>query len=267
MAERPWRATIPVLTFIASLFSGPAYGESPRPPDRAVIRYKVVNLERSTGADFNLSSEIGGVKESENRLYFSGEGRETAYIMEKSDFMREGDRIEWTFHMDPETLALYRLEKKITSRSGRVVNESWYYYRDEMYDFPDNLCFMYTIPIWFLGRELDAGAVHEFNLLLSYNTAPMHMFAQVEGEEEISVPAGTFRCIKIILRPDLKNILGRWSWASPIIAPFVPDYYFWVRKEPPHVMIRFEGRFGPVGGAPAQAYELVSLNEGGGEQE
>jgi hypothetical protein len=77
--------------------------------------------------------------------------------------------------------------------------------------------------------------------------------------ETVTVPAGTFQCYKARLEPDLEQILGKWSWAAPLISRFVPDFFFWMDTQPPHTMVRFEGKFGPVGGTPTQAYELITI--------
>ncbi len=229
-------------------------------PERGLLTYRVVTLDE--GADWmNLSNEVSDVVESQAHVYPSEREGKPAFIFEKDDLLRDGDRILWTFVLDTSELSLIRFEKKVTSRSGRVVAENWRDFQDPMYDFPKDgaLCYIYTIPIWFMGKDLKQGARYGFNLLLSPEGMPIHMFAEVKGVETITMPAGTFECFRVILEPDLEKILGRWSWAKPIINPFVPDYDFWVHKAPPHFQVRFEGKFGPVGAAPTQAYELIAV--------
>ena len=57
--------------------------------------------------------------------------------------------------------------------------------------------------------------------------------------------------------------MGKWAWTSPIIKRFVPDFYFWVDKEFPHALVKFQGTFGPVGGSPPQAHELTGIKPAG----
>ena len=246
--------------FLIVLSSAQATTAEVNIPDRGELTYQVVTLEQ--GADWmNLSNEVSNVVESKAHVYLSERDEKPVYIFEKDDQLRDGDRILWTFVLDTKDLSMMRLEKKVTSRSGRVVAENWRDFQDPMYDFPkdSSLCYIYTIPIWFMSRDLKEGSRHDFNLLLSPEGMSIHMFAEVKGVETITMPAGTFECFRVILEPDLEKILGRWSWAKPIINPFVPDYDFWVQKTPPHFQVRFEGKFGPVGASPTQAYELIEV--------
>ena len=102
----------------------------------------------------------------------------------------------------------------------------------------------------------------DIQLLLGPDCAPWHMYIVVEDEEKITVPAGTFDTYRIKLEPDYKSIMGKWAWTSSLVKRFVPDYYFWVDKQEPHHLIRFQGTFGPVGGSPPQAHELSEVIPG-----
>jgi hypothetical protein len=233
-------------------------------PDRGWAVYRVVILEE--GSDWlSLSKEISDVVESRIHVYLSKRNGKPVYVFDKDDRLKDGDRVLWTFILDTEQLGLMRLEKKVTSRSGKVVCETWYDFRDPMYDFPKNICYMYTIPIWLMGKDLEEDARYKFDLLLSPDGKPIQMYAEVKGVETVTVPAGKFETFHIVLEPDLEKIMGRWSWAKPLISPFIPDYDFWVEKAAPHAQVRYEGRFGPVGASPIQAYELIEIRMEEGE--
>ena len=112
-----------------------------------------------------------------------------------------------------------------------------------------------------MSRDLREGEKYSFDLLLTPDGIPVRMHAKVVGTQTITVPAGTFECLEIVLEPDFEKIMGKWSWASTIVSPFVPEQRFWVNKAAPHVQVKFKGVFGPKGATPLQAYELVEKPE------
>jgi hypothetical protein len=246
------------LCFATLMLAAPRPEAKALPVDSRWKVYQVVALEEVDEDDFNFAPEIGGVIHSRSRVYASERAGKPVYIMEKEDELRKGERVLWNFVLDPD-MGLMRLEDSLVSRSGNVVGNTWFEYRDPMYAYPKDLCYMYTIPIWLMAQDLKKGARYEFNLMLSSDGTPMHMYVNIEEIETVTVPAGTFQCYKAVLEPDLEQILGKWSWAAPLIRPFVPDFFFWMDMKAPHTMVRFEGKFGPVGGTPSQAYELVEI--------
>jgi hypothetical protein len=53
------------------------------------------------------------------------------------------------------------------------------------------------------------------------------------GDEDVTVPAGTFRCVKVEVLIDL-----RWlSWLRPLL----PKMFLWYVAAPPHEWVRYEG--------------------------
>ena len=247
---RAWSFLFAALCWSLSARAGAAIQEDVRRTYRVVV-------QEEGGNWMDLSREISGVVRSEVHLYPSEWDGTPVVRYDKEDTLRDGAGVSWTFILDAERLSLLRLEKRVTDRSGRAASEAWHDFREPAFAPAGDLCYMYTIPAWLTGKELRVGDRYDFNLLLSPDGTPIHMFAKVTGRETTTVPAGTFECFRVILEPDLKKILGRWSWVSPIISPWVPDYDFWMDQAPPHFQVRFQGRFGPVGAAPLQAYELL----------
>ncbi|HUT52312.1 MAG TPA: DUF3108 domain-containing protein [bacterium] len=229
-------------------------------PDDPVLDYRIVDLEPRSESGVKLNPELEQVTETSTRLYRSVRDGKPVYIFEREERTAKNDRIFWTFVLDTQQLGLMRIEKKTLSRSGQVVRESWVNYRDPLFSFPEKLCHIYTISVMVRVMDLKAGARDDFYLLLSEDASPWHMFVVVDGEEKVTVPAGTFDCWRLKLEPDYDDILGRWSWASTMIKPLVPDFFFWVAKDGTHPLIRFEGKFGPVGAAPSQAHELTGIH-------
>lgn len=247
-----------LICLIATIWSSGPLFATVSLPDRWLV-FKVSDSEQRNGDEFELSSEVENIAESRVKIYRSQRAGKPVYVMEKEDVTPQNDRIIWTFFLNFEHLGLLYLQKKMVNQSGETASDVWYDYENAMFGFPKNLCYMYTIPTWLMGKELKVGARYDFYILLSYNGAPMHMYAVVKSVATRTVPAGTFECYLIKLEPDLDQILGNWKWAKPIISPWVPNYYFWLDKNAPHIMVRFEGKFGPVGAAPTQTYELVSV--------
>jgi len=227
-------------------------------PDSPVRVYQVRMLEPAEGS-LKLSSEIERVVETTNRLYRTVQAGQPVYIFNREDRTDDGDQISWTFTLSPEQLGLLRVEKKIHSHSGKQVVDSWYDYRDPIFNFPKNTCFLYTIVPALEAMRLEPGAQNDIYVLLSLDQSPWHMFVVVEARETVTVPAGAFPCLRIRLEPDYKQIMGRWSWAASIIKPLAPDYIFWVEEAPPHYLVRFEGKYGPVGATPTQSHELTAV--------
>jgi len=241
------------------ILAAPALPAEVNLPDSPVRVFRVRDLEPRDEDSVKLSAEVERVIEISNRLFRSNREGEPVYLFEREDRTDEGDRIHWLFVLEPEQLGLLRVEKKIISHSGKVVAESFYDFRDPMYNFPKNVAFLYTVVPVLQAMDLKVGAQHDLYLLLSLDQSPWHMFVVVDGRETVTVPAGTFPCYRIKLEPDYKNIMGKWSWASSLIKSLVPDYFFWVEEATPHYLIRFEGKFGPAGAVPTQAYELISV--------
>ncbi len=226
--------------------------------DPYVRDYRVVYLEEKKEDTIKINAEVEDIIGYSGSLVMGELGGESVYKMARTERTSKGDEHIWEIYMDVENMGLMRIQKKTISRSGNVVREQWINYKDPMFNYPDNLCHVYTITAAIRKMDLKVGSRNDIHLLLDVDSAPWHMYVVVDAIETVKVPAGEFECYKIRLDPDYKSIMGSWSWASPLIKRFVPDYYFWVDVNAPHQLVRFQGTFGPVGGSPPQAHELVS---------
>jgi len=229
--------------------------------DTGWLRYRVVTLSESKEPDIKLSPETQALSSSATRIYLSSYHNQPAYLMEREDRTLKGDLVLWKCFMEKDTMSLFRTEKKMISRSGKTVKESFTDYQDPMYNYPKNTCHIYTIAAMIMARAPKPGSRFDLALLLNEDAYPIHMWVVTDGIERITVPAGTFDCIRIKLEPDYDNILGRWSWTAPIIRRFVPDYTFWMDQNYTHGLILFSGAFGPIGGASSQRHELTKIEE------
>ena len=228
-------------------------------PDSGWRVFQVRYLEPRNQGAISLTSELEQVVENRQRIYRSERFGQPVYVVERRERTREGDEFEWTFVLDPRELDLFWAEKNTSTRSGQQVAGSWTNYRNPMNNYPQKLCHIYTLAYFLQTLDLHPGARYDLYLQLALDATPWHMFVLVTGKETVSVPAGKFDCYKLKLEPDYKAILGKWSWAARVLEPFVPDFFFWLEEAPPHALVRFEGKFGPVGAAPTQAHELVEV--------
>ncbi len=221
--------------------------------------YRIVYLEKKSGDSIKINASIENVTHYTSRLSPAELDGQDVYLQERTEYTSEGDKHIWKIYVKRSNMGLLRLEKKTVSRSGKEVRYFWTDYQDPMFDYPDVLCHVYTITTAMRKMDLFVGAEHDINLLLDFDSLPWHMYLEVETEEKVEVPAGAIDCYKVVLKPDYKSIMGKWAWTSSIIKPFVPDFVFWMEKEKPRELVRFQGTFGPVGGSPPQSHELVSI--------
>jgi hypothetical protein len=56
-------------------------------------------------------------------------------------------------------------------------------------------------------------------------------YARLLGEEEVTVPAGTFDCYKLEV-----------GASGGLIRRFTSEYYFWYTKEPPHYFVKYQDK-------------------------
>jgi len=244
---------ITALVFFASF---PAWPQV-KLPDGGWRHYRVVELEKKKEGAMKISSDTEDLSSFASHLYPSSYKNKPVYYLDKEDKTVHGDKIIWRFYMSPESMGLFRIDKKVVSRSGKVVKESYTDYIDPMFDFPENTCHMYTIIAMIMSKGVKVGDRFDISLLLNEDSRPWHMWVVAEAEEKVKVPAGSIDCVRVKLEPDYKSILGRWAWTSAFIKQFVPEYIFWMEKAAPHPLVCFEGGFGPVGGSPPQRYELT----------
>ncbi len=249
-----------VMASIALLACSPlSAGAADDLSDKDVRRYKVVYLEEKSKDSVKIRAETEEVIEYTSVMVKAELDGKQVYLLKRDEKNAHGDSFNWKIYLDPKQMGVVRIEKKTVSRSGQTVREEYINYKDPMFDYPDNLCHVFTITAALRAMDLKVGSKNEIYLMLGLDSAPWHMFIVVEDEETVTVPIGTIETYRIKLEPDYDDIMGKWSWTAPMIKRFVPDFYFWVEKQSPHSLVKFQGTFGPVGGSPKQAHELVEI--------
>ncbi len=238
--------------------AGPAGSLEVEVYDECRRDYRIVNLAADTKSE---SRQMFEVVEFSNWLCKTRWEGKSTYVFKREEVTARGDRIFWDFILDPKDFSPVRAEKKIISRNGNTVVENIQDFRDPIYNHPHNTFHFVTLPAAFQRMQLDPGAKIEGYLLFNATVLPYHVFFMVEDEESVRVPAGKYDCLRIKMEFDYSEYLGRLSFASKIVDSFIPNYYFWVEKQPPHSMVKFKGHFGPPGTSPQQAQELVSVHD------
>lgn len=153
--------------------------------------------------------------------------------------------------------------KRVESTTGRVVHDEITYFDDPGRTFPEDLNHFYSIPMTIRGMDFAAHEKNDLKIWFSSHFTPWKMDVSVKDKDRVTVPAGTFTCWRVEVTPDLKAIFQRWYWLARILKSWIPSYYYWFDQAPPHVLVKFEGRFGPVGFSPVQVQELISRSSAG----
>ena len=91
---------------------------------------------------------------------------------------------------------------------------------------------------------LEPGATGKLNVVVGrYGYMTFDLWAQ--EIEQITVPAGTFRTHKIIMRVDADSVMKYWpAFLRRLAQPFFPKNVLYYDTAPPHHLVQFVGSFG-----------------------
>ena len=100
-----------------------------------------------------------------------------------------------------------------------------------------------TYPVEFLSillRLIPIAPDQEIRFqLVTHTGSVVDMRANIVGRERVSVPAGTFDCYKIELRP---------SGLTGVVARLImPNFYMWHTEAAPHFWVKYQGAEGGPG--------------------
>jgi len=181
------------------------------------------------------------------------------WIMEREDRNETGDTMKSLFYIDPKDFTLIESDIKLYNRDGRIIDDVHSYYKNVFQPLPKKVIHAYMKPLALQYLDLNQGVSTKITSVFSLQFAPLGMIAKVEGEETITVPAGTFECVKIALDYDLRDLPAILKFIPPfVIRSFISRHYAWVEKAPPHAMIKYSGKLGGPG-APNMVEELVKV--------
>lgn len=187
-----------------------------------------------------------------------GEGAERHLEVEIKGKAFNGYRITHFYRYRPGSkLILGSYEKNVFSPSGKKIRSEFYDFSESSPPLPNNLTHPYTFPLALRGMTFTIGREETFYIWFN----PTTVFAavlKVKGEEEITVPAGKFKCYRIEIGPDLVDFVG--PVVGRALKPFIASYIAWLDTKPPHRIVRYQGPFGMVNIAgPSEIYELVKV--------
>jgi hypothetical protein len=222
--------------------------------------FRIVDLDSSGKVD--RREDPLKVTEFSTRLFLGELNGKPVSIYSREERTDKGYKVRHTLVMKHEDLRPLESTRSLENAAGDVVSESRTDYRDPVYKHAPN-----TFPMEALGMvahrlDLRPGAVNDCFILYGPGHLSMRITLTVEDEEAVTVPAGTFQCLRLRLEYGYEQFLGeRWAFAAGILKPFSPDYFIWVEKDPPHGMIKIQGKFGAPGSVPLQAHELLRIRK------
>ena len=125
--------------------------------------------------------------------------------------------------------------------------------------FPNDV-FPSRIPPSAFLPALDApepGATGKLNMVLGrYGYMKFDLWAQ--DIEQTTVPAGTFRTLKVIMRVDADSVMKYWpAFLRRLAQPFFPKNVLYYDAASPHHLVKFVGSFGYL--APEVTVQMTRI--------
>lgn len=183
------------------------------------------------------------------------------FLVTRDEKTEEGDKQLWKVYVDPDGVKLLRIDKEIISRAGKTIESTQQIYKNHTYQYPANSFPMQMFPYAAQNMDLTEGSITEFNIIFSPEFKPWGLFLAVDGEETITVPAGTFECIRIKVKYN-KEQLPRFFKMLPsfLLDRFFPETILWVEKQEPYSMIKLQGKLEGLS-SPVKAHELIKVHD------
>ncbi len=82
------------------------------------------------------------------------------------------------------------------------------------------------------------------------------VYCEWVGRTSITVPAGRFEALEMIMYPDLNDWVSLGAMLNSLAKPLLPKYRMWFEAADARRVLRFEGPYGPPG-APEIVLELA----------
>lgn len=161
---------------------------------------------------------------------------------------------------DKGALRLIEHRKKVRDKRNVVIRDYITRFDDPSLRYPSDTIHPTLTPFILRGAVFKKGTQYKYTTWMN-EVNLLKMIVNVKGRETIKVPAGTFECIKIEVKPDVSSIIGNKAFAK-VVKPFIPKLIFWFDTGPGHKMIKFKGTaIGP--GSPKSVHTLVSIEKAG----
>ncbi len=183
-----------------------------------------------------------------------------AYTVRREEVTDRGDKVIWKLYADPEDLSIIKLERQVISREGLLIEDTTQIYSNHYYEYPSPTCHSEMLPFIAQYLDLQEGSINLINLIWGPEQKPWDISFTSEGRESISVPAGDFDCVRLKVVYSLDDLPGFFKiLPSFLLKRMFTDSFMWVQADPPHAMIRFQGKFEGMS-APEKVQELVGIH-------
>lgn len=158
----------------------------------------------------------------------------------------------------------YRAE----ARDGeKLVAVEEAYFRDvkvlqfggELEPYPRDLTPLLGCAVAMRGVDLSPDAKDSVTVWLA-NTAHWEVTTKVEESEEITVPAGTFKALRLRVFPDLQPVARN---LHTLVEHLMPPVHLHLDAEPPHRVVRFSFPTGPFPWNPRGVIQATAIEAGG----
>ena len=168
--------------------------------------------------------------------------------------LREGRMVD-VMHHDAD-LALRRLERRVSTRDGGPSRSETIDFGAATHPLPSSLYVDVGAPFLLGGEPFDGKSRSIYVLICDRFVAKVYF--ESRGKHTLTVPAGRFETIEVVMYPDLNDWVPLPSVITKLSKPFIPKYHMWYEARAPHRLVQFEGPHGPPG-APEIVLELVSM--------
>jgi hypothetical protein len=191
-------------------------------------------------------------------LFWVGEGASRRPQVSLTEERNNGTTANHTFYFKSgDSFIIEGFDRVVKDQSGKVVQRKKRDLTHAMWEYPDDVCLIYTINYALRGLDLASpGVEHSFNL---WNGGLTPMKATVKGAETITLRDGSeYKCFRVEIRPDPTEMLG--PVLGRAINVFLGQYTLWFDVNGSHPMVQYMGPMGKVnsGSAPTAVYELAS---------
>lgn len=182
-----------------------------------------------------------------------------AKALKREEKSTKGDRIYWDFIVAPDD-RLLQVKHKVVSRQGKTLSESTEYLSNHFYKFPAKTMHGMMLPFAAEKMNLTLGKRQEMFVAFGTEMEPWQVFFTPELEEAVTVPAGTFKCVKIKVDYSTDRLPGFFRiLPSFLIKQMMSGYSIWVMKDAPHFMVKFQGKLEGLG-SPEKVQELIKIH-------
>lgn len=185
----------------------------------------------------------------------------SVYLVRLYQKTAEGDSLTYKFYIDPESREVILSESEVITREGKLLEKSSQYYGNHFLETKPKAIPMELLPFIIQYVDLEKGKKTKYYLTRDPKFRPIAIIVTVESEETITVPAGTYDCIRLRVEMSLETLPGFFKIIPQfIIKGLLSDFYIWVDKDSPHMMVLFRGKIESFSG-PEKLQELIRVYE------